>query len=278
MNPATLRYYLDHAEAAAEWLRRLGIVDVDRAHGNLLEIATSGMTLDLVAVICDQFGPSAERIARSRPVLTNLDRFVAAVAQSAGPWARCFERDPTALPTLLHIFSTSQHFSDLLVQRPGGFRPAADDRGAAGGEAIFGRGHRGRGGGPGPRPGGAARPCGGSSAARRCGSPTATSSASRACSTVTRADFLPGRRDPRGGPAGGLAQAAPAARHAAIGRRPAGPVRRPGHGQARRLRAELLQRHRPDFPLRCRREDRRQAADHQRRVLRPARPRTASAC
>ena len=32
-----------------------------------------------------------------------------------------FERDPTALPTLVQIFSTSQHFSDLLAGDPEGF-------------------------------------------------------------------------------------------------------------------------------------------------------------
>ena len=59
--------------------------------------------------------------------LNNLDRFVAA-ARNPLAMGTLFERDPTALPTLLQIFSTSQHFSDLLVQRPGGFRPAAADR------------------------------------------------------------------------------------------------------------------------------------------------------
>ena len=75
-----------------------------------------------------------------------------------------------------------------------------------------------------------------------------------------RADFLPGRRHPGGGVAGRLAEAPTAAGHAPRPRRPPGAVRRPGHGQARRPRTELLQRHRPGLPLRRRRQDRRPAA------------------
>ena len=51
--------------------------------------------------------------------LNNLDRFV---AQARNPLSigTLFERDATALPTLIQIFSTSQHFSDLLIADPEG--------------------------------------------------------------------------------------------------------------------------------------------------------------
>ena len=49
MNIATLRQYLDDSYAAAVWLCGLGIVDVRRAHGNLLGMATAGVPLDLLA-------------------------------------------------------------------------------------------------------------------------------------------------------------------------------------------------------------------------------------
>ena len=72
-----------------------------------------------------------------------------------------------------------------------------------------------------------------------------------------RADLLPGRRDLEAALQAALAEARAAARHAAAGRTATGAVRRAGHGQARRRGTELLQRHRPDLPLRRRRQDRR---------------------
>ena len=44
--------------------------------------------------------------------LNNLDRFVTA-ARNPLAMGTLFERDPTALPTLVQIFSTSQHFGPL---------------------------------------------------------------------------------------------------------------------------------------------------------------------
>ena len=91
-----------------------------------------------------------------------------------------FERDPQALPTLLQILSTSQYLSDLLVFDPEGFdllrltegHPVA--RQALADELVAEIGARWN----------ATRPCcgrcGGSNAARRCASPTATLSANRA--------------------------------------------------------------------------------------------------
>jgi [glutamine synthetase] adenylyltransferase / [glutamine synthetase]-adenylyl-L-tyrosine phosphorylase len=49
--------------------------------------------------------------------LNNLDRFFAA-SRSPLALAALFERDPEALPTLLQIFSSSQHLSDLLIREP----------------------------------------------------------------------------------------------------------------------------------------------------------------
>jgi len=78
MNVATLRYYLDNPAAAHEWLERLGVVDVQRAYGNLVRMATSGMTLDLGAELCGQFAPLLGASPDPDMVLNNLDRFVAA--------------------------------------------------------------------------------------------------------------------------------------------------------------------------------------------------------
>lgn len=114
MNVATLRYYLDNPAAAHEWLGRLGIVDVNRAYGNLVRMATSGMTIDLVADLCGQFAPLLGQSPDPDMVLNNLDHFVAA-ARNPLSLGALFQRDREALPTLLQIFAASQHLSNLLV-------------------------------------------------------------------------------------------------------------------------------------------------------------------
>jgi glutamate-ammonia-ligase adenylyltransferase len=114
MRVEELHRYLDQPAEAAPWLHSLGIHQVDRAHGNLVRIATAGVTLDLLAVICDQL---AERLpASSDPdmALNNLERFFGSVRNPLS-LATLFERDAEALPILLQIFATSQHLSDVLI-------------------------------------------------------------------------------------------------------------------------------------------------------------------
>jgi glutamate-ammonia-ligase adenylyltransferase len=120
MEVTTLRQYLDDSYAAAVWLCGLGIVDVRRGHGNLVDMATAGVTLDLLAGICGQLEQHLPGCADPDMALRNLERFVRA---SRNPLAvgTLFERDPQALPTLLQILSTSQYLSDLLVVDPEGF-------------------------------------------------------------------------------------------------------------------------------------------------------------
>jgi glutamate-ammonia-ligase adenylyltransferase len=50
----------------------------------------------------------------------NLDRFFAA-SRNPLALAALFERDPEALPTLLRIFSNSQHLTDVLIRDPASF-------------------------------------------------------------------------------------------------------------------------------------------------------------
>ena len=120
MDISTLRHYLDNADAAQEFLNRLGVIDLRRAHAALVSMASTGITLDLLAGICDQLGQTLARCPDPDMALNNLDRFV---GQARNPLSigTLFERDATALPTLVQIFSTSQHFSDLLIADPEGF-------------------------------------------------------------------------------------------------------------------------------------------------------------
>ncbi|MGQ9575897.1 MAG: bifunctional [glutamate--ammonia ligase]-adenylyl-L-tyrosine phosphorylase/[glutamate--ammonia-ligase] adenylyltransferase [Thermoguttaceae bacterium] len=120
MSVAELRQSLDDFHAATPLLRSLGLAELRRGHANLVQMAASGMPLDLLAEICQQFAAYAPGCADPDMALNNLGRFVAA-ARNPLSMGTLFQRDPTALPTLLQIFSTSQHFSDLLVADPESF-------------------------------------------------------------------------------------------------------------------------------------------------------------
>jgi [glutamine synthetase] adenylyltransferase / [glutamine synthetase]-adenylyl-L-tyrosine phosphorylase len=109
-----LHRYLDQPSEAESWLRSWGLVDPARAHGNLVRMATSGVTLDLLANICDQLSEHLPLSSDADMALNNLDRFVAA-ARNPLALGSLFERDRDALPILLQIFATSQHLSDLLI-------------------------------------------------------------------------------------------------------------------------------------------------------------------
>jgi glutamate-ammonia-ligase adenylyltransferase len=114
MRVEQLHRYLDHPAEAGAWLRTLGLRDVDRAHGNLVRIATAGVTLDLLATICEQLAEHLPGSSDADMALNNLDRFFDA-ARNPLSLATLFERDAEALPILLQIFATSQHLSDVLV-------------------------------------------------------------------------------------------------------------------------------------------------------------------
>lgn len=115
MQPDELHALLDDPAKAARWLKPLGLVNLERAHGNLVRMATSGLTLDLLASMCDQLAELLPRSSDPDMALNNLDRFVAA-ARNPLSIGSLFERDAEALPTLLQILATSQHLSDLLIQ------------------------------------------------------------------------------------------------------------------------------------------------------------------
>ncbi len=110
-----LRQYLDEPTAAMPWLdRALHLRETTTGHGNLRRMAEAGVTLDLLADLCEQFSQAAPTLADADMAWNNLERFVVA---SRNPLAACalFERDRQALPRLLTILSTSQYLSDLLV-------------------------------------------------------------------------------------------------------------------------------------------------------------------
>lgn len=114
MNIVQLRQYLDEPDTAGPLLDALHLKQTATGHANLRRMAEGGVTLDLLATLCDQFAAVAPALADADMAWNNLERFVLA---SRNPLATValFERDPEALGRLLQILSTSQYLSDLLV-------------------------------------------------------------------------------------------------------------------------------------------------------------------
>lgn len=117
MPTQSLRSLLDAPSEARDWLKRLGISDLRTGHTNLLRLSEAGITLDLLAVICEQFEATSPRLADADMALNNLERFLLG-ARSPLSTAALFERDPQALPNLLMLLTASQDLSDLLCTDP----------------------------------------------------------------------------------------------------------------------------------------------------------------
>ena len=118
--PDQLVAWLDSPAAARQWLTSLGVRDVDRAHGNLVRMAESRLTLDLLTVVCQQLNEHLPQLSDADMALNNLQRYSAA-ARNPLALGALFERDAEALPILLTIFSSSQFLSDYLVRDPEGY-------------------------------------------------------------------------------------------------------------------------------------------------------------
>ena len=87
MDLETLTHYLDHPQAAAEWLRA-GRPRWARGGRNLASIARSGITLDLLAVLGGQLAEHLQGLSDPDMALNNLDRFFGA-ARNPLALARC---------------------------------------------------------------------------------------------------------------------------------------------------------------------------------------------
>jgi glutamate-ammonia-ligase adenylyltransferase len=116
-NQSELVEYLDKPQAASDWLLALGFANPPAAHRNLVGMAQAGVTIDLLAHMCQRFSEEFPKISDPDMALNNLERFISN-SRSPLALASLFERDVEALPILLQIFSTSQFISDLLIAQP----------------------------------------------------------------------------------------------------------------------------------------------------------------
>ena len=114
---ATIEHLLDDPQQAEPVLSALRVQNWQRAHANFSKLAALGLPLDLLASLYVQLKDHLPSVSDPDMALNNLERFF---VRSRSPLAlgSLFERDPTAVPILLKIFSTSQYLTDLLVNDP----------------------------------------------------------------------------------------------------------------------------------------------------------------
>ncbi|MGE5754848.1 MAG: bifunctional [glutamate--ammonia ligase]-adenylyl-L-tyrosine phosphorylase/[glutamate--ammonia-ligase] adenylyltransferase [Planctomycetaceae bacterium] len=108
---------LDDPEACRRWLAGLGLRDPERGSRDLRDMAERGTGRVLLARLAGQLQRSLPRCPDPGMALTNLERFVGAseLPESA---LRVLVENDRATESLLHLFSTSQHFSEQMIRDP----------------------------------------------------------------------------------------------------------------------------------------------------------------
>jgi glutamate-ammonia-ligase adenylyltransferase len=115
-------WFLSHhhdPELLERWLVGLGVRDSQRAARDLrdlIERAGPGC-LELIAQIAAQLNNVLPRCPEPGMALSNLERFIASRPRPEPPLHK-LAANPKTTETLLHVFSTSQHFSELLIRDP----------------------------------------------------------------------------------------------------------------------------------------------------------------
>nr|WP_303652551.1 bifunctional [glutamate--ammonia ligase]-adenylyl-L-tyrosine phosphorylase/[glutamate--ammonia-ligase] adenylyltransferase [Paludisphaera mucosa] len=102
-----------------KWLQGLGVRDLDRGLRDLEDLARHAgpEPRPLLARIAGQFDVVLPRSSDPGMALTNFERYVAALPDPPSGLAQLAAR-PRTTETLLQVFSTSQHLSELLIRRP----------------------------------------------------------------------------------------------------------------------------------------------------------------
>jgi glutamate-ammonia-ligase adenylyltransferase len=120
MEIASLIGLLDRPSAADESLSDWGVRDRKRARQVLLDLADTGLTLDLLAALCKGLAKQLPREADPDLLLHTFRQFLFA-SRSPLALGSLFERDPAALVFLLRAFSLGPRWRELLLAYPEAF-------------------------------------------------------------------------------------------------------------------------------------------------------------
>ncbi|MDR3639190.1 MAG: bifunctional [glutamate--ammonia ligase]-adenylyl-L-tyrosine phosphorylase/[glutamate--ammonia-ligase] adenylyltransferase [Isosphaeraceae bacterium] len=116
-NAEWLLLNIDDPEWARRWLASLGVRDTERGYRDVLDLARRGRAESLFKRLAYQLVTILPRCPDAGMALTNLDRFVAACPNPEAMLKQLAENLRTT-EILVQLFSTSQHFSELLIREP----------------------------------------------------------------------------------------------------------------------------------------------------------------
>ena len=108
---------LDDPATTRHWLASLGVRDSERGARDLRDLARRGGGPILVAKVAGHLHGFLPRCPDAGMALSNLERFVAASPSPAAVLQGLAER-PRTIEVLVQLFSTSQHFSELMIRDP----------------------------------------------------------------------------------------------------------------------------------------------------------------
>lgn len=120
MEISTLVSVLDEPHVAADVLQSWRLRNVPRAQQILLELAETGLTLDLLAKLCEQLGEFLAAADDPDATLAAFGRYLFAVRSPLSLGA-LLERDPSAMPMLLAALSLGPQWAELLAEDPEAF-------------------------------------------------------------------------------------------------------------------------------------------------------------
>src|SRR5262245_57608475 len=117
MEIATLISVLDEPHLAEDYLQRWKLRDFGRGRQILIDLADTGLTLDLLAALCKQLTEILPQIRNPDAALNAFRNFLFA---ARGPLAlvALFERDPSALRMLLNALSLGPRWAEILISDP----------------------------------------------------------------------------------------------------------------------------------------------------------------
>ncbi len=109
---------LQNGDLMRRWLGSLGVRDTESGYRDLRDLAVRGRKEALFTRLAVQFCTLLPRCPDPGMALTNLDRYVAACPKPEAMVKQLVE-NPRTTEILVQLFSTSQHFSDLMIREPG---------------------------------------------------------------------------------------------------------------------------------------------------------------
>lgn len=110
-----LRELLETPDGMERWLTAAGIPGQGRGVTNLRSLAATRLPVGLLAGMLQQLQEELRRSSDPDMALNYFERFFLAARNRLG-LAALMERDPTVVPVLVRIFSTSHYLGELLIR------------------------------------------------------------------------------------------------------------------------------------------------------------------